>query len=69
MTIENKTIDSAPKDGSILYIYNREKCLGMVASWSEKTSQWEGIIFAPLRPIKIYWDSTDECQPTHWRSA
>ncbi len=62
-----QTIDTAPKDGRIVYVCNPEKGVGLVAYWNKTREQWEGKIFAALGTISVKWDKTDEIQPTHWR--
>ena len=64
-----QTIDTAPKNGRIVYVFNPDKCVGLVAYWNKQRSQWEGKIFAPLKTIIVKWDKTDAIQPTHWRDA
>lgn len=60
-----QTIESAPKDGRIVYVYNRDKCYGLVACWNKTPCQWEG----KIGTILVKWDKADKVQPTHWREA
>jgi hypothetical protein len=60
-----KGISTAPKDRAIR-ISNPENGLKMDAIWNKKTKRWEGKIFNILGVVNIYWDRSDEIQPTHW---
>lgn len=66
---DNMLIGCAPKDGTVIYIYNRDKGFGMVGFWNSKSEQWEGEILGVLGVIKIRWDKEDAIQPTHWRNT
>lgn len=62
-------IETAPRDGTVV----RLKCAARpefgehAMKWSQFRMRWEGVIFAPMRRIYIWWDEKAE-QPTHWRT-
>ena len=64
-----KTIETAPKDGRIVYVCNLDDGVGLVAHWNEPREQWEGTILGPLGDLKVKWDKADNIQPTHWREV
>ena len=64
-----QTIETAPRDGSIVYVCNPGKGVGLVARWNKRREQWEGKISAARGTITVQWDKTDKVQPTHWREA
>jgi len=60
-------IETAPKDGTLVYICNIVAGIEYPLSWNRKRKQWEGRVFAPMGSSIVFWDKSDSVQPTHWR--
>ena len=66
MTQELLPIECAPKDGTIINLFNTEFDVNMTAYWNKKRKQWEGTTYGTLGVIKIKWDKDSHIQPTHF---
>jgi len=53
--MEWKTIDSAPKDGSLIYGYDTHPALKYRMRWNEKAGEWHEI-----------WMKNPKRTPSHW---
>jgi len=63
--VEN--IESAPKDGRIIYIGNNNHDVEMKAFWNKKSMQWEGQSYSLIGSQGIRWDKNSPVQPNYWR--
>lgn len=63
-------IDTAPRDGTAVYVLREDRPLwgSHLLGWNPKSKRWEGMSFATMGPLKIFWD-TKLVQPTHWLPA
>ena len=61
-----QTIESAPKDGTIVELASQEHpgMLPQAMAWDGV--RWAGMVFMPLGSKETWWDESDP--PTHWRS-
>jgi len=63
-----RPIVSAPMDGTVI----RLKCdykpeYGEHAMrWNRHSRRWEGVVFAPLRTVRVWWDEEAD-QPNKWQ--
>jgi hypothetical protein len=60
-------IETAPKDGTPVYLKcePRPEFGQHFMQWSRKRERWEGVLFAPLQCVHVWWD-LEQPQPTHW---
>ncbi len=62
-------IASAPKDGTPVFLLceHKPEYGHHIMWWAKKKKRWEGVVWAPCRKIKTWWDEDAE-QPTHWKA-
>lgn len=58
-------ISTAPLDGTAIKLRSPKFAPPDAMSWDKRTKRWEGMIFAPMRAISVWWDEEAE-QPTEW---
>lgn len=63
------TIDTAPRDGTPIFLRSEEFDPRTLFHWDAKTRTWRGFIFHVARRVPIYWDNDAPDQPTHWRPS
>ncbi len=64
-----ENIDTAPKDGRLIYVGNDVHNVEMLGFWNKKDNQWEGQSFSIIGSQKICWDKNSPIQPNYWRPA
>ncbi len=65
---EWKSIESAPKDGTVIYVRNPKYKIEFLCHWNAKKSRWEGMEFTCHGVVKTCWDESCE-PPTLWKPA
>jgi hypothetical protein len=61
-----QSIETAPKDGSLVRLRNAEFYRpDLLWEWSKRRRQWETVLFAPARKVRAAW-ATEQGAPTHW---
>jgi hypothetical protein len=60
-------IETAPKDGSIVYLKSAKHMHMPAQCMAWDGARWAGLAFTPMGSREIYWDPEDP--PTHWRAV
>ncbi len=58
-------IESAPKDGSIVRLRDKDGIYNCSMAWNAKEKRWEGMAFSMMGSSKTTWDE-DFCKIHEW---